>query len=72
MLRRMSRPPRAAIIRPPQGFFIFNPGETSGKFVTVVVTGDNIDEINETYAVNLSNPTNATIAAAQGIGTHSG
>ena len=33
------------------------------------MTGDNIDETNETYVVNLSNPTNATIATAQGAGT---
>ena len=47
------------------GLISFNPGETSGKFVIVVVTGDNIDEINETYAVNLTNPTNATIGSVK-------
>lgn len=50
------------------GTLTFNPGETS-KSVAVVVNGDNIDETNETYFVNLSNPTNAGIAVAQGVGT---
>jgi hypothetical protein len=50
------------------GTVTFNPGETA-KSVTVEVLGDNIDEISETYFVNLSNPTNATIATAQGTGT---
>jgi hypothetical protein len=35
----------------------------------VQVNGDNIDEADETYFVNLSNPTNATIGRAQGVGT---
>ena len=33
------------------------------------MTGDNVDETNETYAVNLSSPTNATIGFTQGTGT---
>jgi len=50
------------------GTLTFSPGETS-KSIAVEVIGDSIDEINETYLVNLSNPTNATIAGAQGVGT---
>ena len=50
------------------GTVTFNPGETS-KSITVTVVGDNLDEINETYFVNLSNPTNASISVSQGLGT---
>jgi hypothetical protein len=50
------------------GTATFNPGETT-KSVSVEVLGDNIDEVNESYFVNLTNPTNATIATAQGSGT---
>ena len=46
----------------------FNPGETS-KTIAVTVNGDTKFETNETFFVNLSNPTNATIADGQGIGT---
>jgi hypothetical protein len=50
------------------GTITFNPGETT-KSITVQLSGDNVDETNETYFVNLSSPTNATIAAGQGVGT---
>ncbi len=46
----------------------FAAGETT-KTVTVQVNGDELDEINETYFLNLAAPTNATIADGQGIGT---
>ena len=46
----------------------FNPGETS-KTITVLVNGDRLGEPNETFAVNLSAPTNAPIADGQGVGT---
>lgn len=46
----------------------FNPGDTS-KTVTVLVTGDAIDEVNETFTVNLANPSNATIGTGTGTGT---
>jgi probable HAF family extracellular repeat protein len=46
----------------------FAPGETS-KTITVLVIGDRLPEPNETFAVNLSSPTNALIADDQGIGT---
>ena len=50
------------------GTVTFNPGETT-KSVSVALIGDNIDEVNETFVVNLSNATNATIAGAQGLAT---
>ena len=46
----------------------FTPGQTS-KTVTVQVSGDVIDEENETFFLDLTNATNATIADAQGRGT---
>jgi hypothetical protein len=49
------------------GTLTFQPNETS-KFVAVPVRGDTLDEINETYSVNLSLPTNATISDALGGG----
>ena len=50
------------------GVVTFAPGETS-KQVTVLVNGDTQVEPNETFFVNLSNPANATISRAQGVGT---
>jgi len=50
------------------GTLIFAPGETS-KTITVLVNGDRLVEPNETFVVNLSSPTNATIADGQGVGT---
>ena len=35
----------------------------------MLVNGDLLDEINETFFVNLSTPSNATIGDAQGVGT---
>ena len=50
------------------GTVTFNAGETS-KTIAVVVNGDTINEPDETFFVNLSNPVNATIADGQGLGT---
>ena len=50
------------------GALTFLPGETT-KLVSVSVTGDALNEADETYVVNLSTPANASIADAQGIGT---
>ncbi len=46
----------------------FAPGETT-KTITVLVQGDLLDEVNETFFVNLSSATNATISDSQGQGT---
>jgi hypothetical protein len=50
------------------GTLNFAPGETS-KTITVNVHGDRLAEPNETFFVNLSNPTHAVISDMQGIGT---
>jgi hypothetical protein len=43
-------------------------GQTAGT-VTVLVNGDRLGEANETFFVNLSGATHATIADGQGVGT---
>ena len=45
------------------GTVTFNPGQTSRQIV-VQVRGDTLHETNETFSVNLSNPTHATIAGS--------
>ncbi|WP_199326055.1 beta strand repeat-containing protein [Nostoc parmelioides] len=50
------------------GTLTFNPGDTSKTF-TVAVTGDTTIEANETFFVNLSNATNATISDNQALAT---
>ncbi|MFO0800037.1 MAG: Calx-beta domain-containing protein [Gemmataceae bacterium] len=50
------------------GTLTFAPGETA-KTVTVLVTGDALDEDDETFTLGLSGATNATIATAAGTGT---
>src|SRR6266545_6970622 len=50
------------------GNLVFSPGQTA-RTITVQVNGNILDEIDETFTVNLSNPVNATIADGQGIGT---
>ena len=50
------------------GVLTFAPGETM-KTVAVLANGDALAEPNETFFVNLSGATNATISDAQGIGT---
>jgi hypothetical protein len=49
------------------GKLTFKPGETS-KTITVNVVGDLVYEPDETFNVNLSNPTNASVANTQGNG----
>jgi CSLREA domain-containing protein len=49
------------------GALSFSPGQTT-KTINVVVNGDVTDRVNETFFVNLSNPTNATIAVGQALG----
>jgi hypothetical protein len=50
-----------------QGTLTFGTGETT-KTVTVLVKGDEIAELDESFFLNLSNPSNATIADGQGFG----
>lgn len=50
------------------GTLTFNPGDL-GKTISVPVIGDTLFEANETFTVDLSAPTNANIADAQGVGT---
>src|SRR5205823_1483195 len=50
------------------GTVTFSPGETA-KTATVNVVGDTKFEQNETFFVNLSGATNASIADNQGVGT---
>jgi hypothetical protein len=50
------------------GTLMIPAGQTTGT-ITVLVNGDRLAEPNETFFVNLSSPTNATIADGQGAGT---
>jgi hypothetical protein len=50
------------------GTVTFKPGQIT-QTITIQVSGDKTPEPNETFFVNLSNPTNATIADGQGLGT---
>lgn len=50
------------------GTLNFTPGQTTGT-ITVLVIGETVPEANETFFVNLSGATNATIADNQGQGT---
>jgi uncharacterized repeat protein (TIGR01451 family) len=50
------------------GTLTFAANETS-KTISVTVNGDTTVEQNETFFVNLTNPTNATINDGQGVGT---
>jgi hypothetical protein len=50
------------------GTLTFAAGTTT-QTITVAVTGDTLDEASETFLVNLSNATNATLADSQAVGT---
>ncbi|HSS19128.1 MAG TPA: Calx-beta domain-containing protein [Pyrinomonadaceae bacterium] len=50
------------------GTVTFTPGQTSQP-VSITVNGDTLEEPNETFAVNLTSPVNATISDSQGVGT---
>ncbi len=50
------------------GTLLFAPGEKT-KTIAIAVTGDTLDEANETYFVKLSAATNASIADNSGTGT---
>jgi len=47
---------------------LFAPGETT-KTITVPILGDTIDEIDETFKIQLANPSNAAISDGEGQGT---
>ena len=51
------------------GTLTFPANSTATQTITVLVNGDTTVEANETFLVNLTNPTNATISQAQGTGT---
>src|SRR5207247_3399960 len=51
------------------GTVTFPANSTTPQTITIVVNGDNIDEFDETFTVNLSNPVRATIASGTGTGT---
>jgi Calx-beta domain/FG-GAP-like repeat/RTX calcium-binding nonapeptide repeat (4 copies) len=53
---------------PLTGSLTFNPGTTT-QTITVPILDDFVDESNETFFVNLTNATNATIADNKAIGT---
>ena len=50
------------------GILTFNPGDTT-RTITVLVNGDTDVEPNETFFVNLTSATNATIVDGQGVAT---
>jgi hypothetical protein len=50
------------------GTLTFEPGLT-GKAITIKIVGDVTNEFDESFFVNLSNPTNAAIVDAQGVVT---
>lgn len=52
-----------------RGTITFEPGQISQTIVSIPIMEDNIDELDETYTVELSNPVNATILTSQGTAT---
>jgi Calx-beta domain len=50
------------------GTVTFTAGQTS-RTITVPVRGDTLDELDETFAVELTNATNATVADGEAVGT---
>ncbi len=56
------------VANPTAGTLVFDGATT--QTITVMINGDLVDEQqDETFFINLSNPTNATITDAQGLGT---
>src|SRR5207249_9877449 len=51
------------------GTLTFPANSTAPQTITVVVNGDSVDEVNETFTVNLGNPFRATIATGTGTAT---
>ena len=50
------------------GTLTFTPGITT-QSITVPILGDTVDEVNETFFVSLSNPSQATLGDSQAVGT---
>jgi chitinase len=50
------------------GTLVFAPGQTS-QTISVLVLGDNRNELDETFQLNLTSPVDALLADSQGIGT---
>lgn len=50
------------------GTLVFDPGQTS-QTVTIEVIGESVIENDESFSLNLSNPSNGTIVDAQGVAT---
>ncbi len=44
-------------------------GDTTAKMISVTINGDTVFEPDETFYINLSTPTNATLSDSQGVGT---
>src|SRR5438477_1556417 len=51
------------------GTVTFPANSTTPQTISIVVNGDNIDEVNETFTVNLTNAVHATIANGAGTAT---
>jgi hypothetical protein len=54
---------------PRSGSLVFPPGTATTQRVPVFLVGDLLDEFDETYAVGLGTPTNATLLDSQAVGT---
>ncbi len=54
--------------RAASGTLSFSPGTTS-RTITITINADKTSEANETFFINLSNPTNAALGVAKGTGT---
>jgi hypothetical protein len=50
------------------GQLTFNPGETT-KTIQVTILADQLDELDETFLLNLSNPVGASLGDGTGVGT---
>jgi hypothetical protein len=54
--------------QPTSGTLTFNPGETT-KTIKVGICSDNVNEPDETFLMNLTSPSGATVSRAQATGT---
>jgi hypothetical protein len=49
------------------GTLTFNPGGLLTQTITIPIYGDSTVELDESFSINLTSPTNATIAVSQGV-----